>query len=68
MKCGISTNCLMHLPLREALEMLSPLSDTVEIQCDADHSLFTHLEDAQSFDLHYTIHAPTTGRKPCMYL
>ncbi|HJJ48817.1 MAG TPA: sugar phosphate isomerase/epimerase [Methanocorpusculum sp.] len=68
MKCGISTNCLMDLPLREVLERLSPLSDTVEIQCDADHSLFTHLEDTQSFDLHYTIHAPTSdGNLACTF-
>ena len=68
MNCGISTNCLMDLPLKEALALLAPLSDRVEIQCDAGHSLFTHLEDAQSFDLHYTIHAPTSdGNLACTF-
>lgn len=68
MKCGISTNCLMNLSLGDALAQLAPLTDRVEIQCDANHSLFTHLEDAQSFDLRYTIHSPTgDGNIACTF-
>ena len=39
---GISTNCAMDLPLEHALAALEPLTDLVEIQCDANHSLFRH--------------------------
>jgi len=56
---GISTNCVMHLPLERALAALEPLTDLVEIQCDANHSLFRHASVLDKFDLRYTIHAPT---------
>jgi len=56
---GISTNCVMHLSLEEALATLEPLTNLVEIQCDANHSLFRHASVLDRFDLRYTIHAPT---------
>lgn len=56
---GISTNCVMDLPLERALATLEPLTNLVEIQCDANHSLFRHASVLDKFDLRYTIHAPT---------
>ncbi|MEA5037019.1 MAG: sugar phosphate isomerase/epimerase [Methanocorpusculum sp.] len=56
---GISTNCVMDLPLEDALDTLEPLTHLVEIQCDANHSLFRHASVLDKFDLRYTIHAPT---------
>ena len=56
---GISTNCAMNMPLERALSTLEPLTDLVEIQCDANHSLFRHASVPERFDLRYTIHAPT---------
>ncbi len=56
---GISTNCVMPLPLERALAELEPLTNLVEIQCDANHSLFRHASVLDAFDLRYTIHAPT---------
>jgi len=67
-KFGVSTNCLMNLSLGEALEILSPITNLVEIQCDVRHSLFSHLDEAKSFDLRYTIHAPTAdGNIACTF-
>ena len=57
---GISTNCVMDLPLESALDTLEPLTNLVEIQCDAHHSLFRHASVLERFDLRYTIHAPTS--------
>ena len=57
---GISTNCVMDLPLESALDTLGPLTNLVEIQCDAHHSLFRHASVLERFDLRYTIHAPTS--------
>ena len=56
---GISTNCVMNLPLERALATLEPFTNLVEIQCDANHSLFRHASILDKFDLCYTIHAPT---------
>ncbi len=56
---GISTNCVMNLPLERALAALEPFTNLVEIQCDANHSLFRHASVLDRFDLRYTIHAPT---------
>jgi len=56
---GISTNCVMDWSLESALTILEPLTDLVEIQCDANHSLFHHASVLDKFDLRYTIHAPT---------
>ena len=59
-EAGISTNCVMDLPLESALDTLEPLTNLVEIQCDAHHSLFRHASVLERFDLRYTIHAPTS--------
>ncbi|MDO5843932.1 MAG: sugar phosphate isomerase/epimerase [Methanocorpusculum sp.] len=59
MNFGVSSNCLMNLPLADALNKLSEITYLVEIQCDAAHSLFSHEKDARDFDLRYTIHSPT---------
>ncbi len=56
---SISTNCAMGLPLEHVLDELEPLTYLVEIQCDANHSLFRHASILDKFDLRYTIHAPT---------
>lgn len=58
----------MNLPLSQALERLSEITDLVEIQCDANHSLFSHEKDAYDFDLRYTIHSPTgDGNIACSF-
>lgn len=54
---GISTHCLHHQPLGEALECLAPLTDTVEILDDGYH----YLESAEillNYDFRYFLHAP----------
>lgn len=58
MKIGISTWAYQDLPLREALERISQLSDCAEILCEARHSLFDskNLEATESFGLKYTVH------------
>ncbi|QYZ79062.1 sugar phosphate isomerase/epimerase [Methanofollis formosanus] len=57
---GCSTYCLMDRPLDEALALLAAETDLVEILSDSLHSLFVHREVCESFDLAYTVHAPTT--------
>ena len=59
MLIGVSTNCDMASPLETVLERLAEMTDLVEIQCDANHSLFRHAAVCDRFDLRYTIHAPT---------
>ncbi|MDV0443150.1 sugar phosphate isomerase/epimerase [Methanorbis rubei] len=56
---GVSTNCRMADCLADVLEDFSLITNLVEIQCDANHSLFSHADICDSFDLRYTIHAPT---------
>lgn len=57
---GISSSCLMDRPLFEALEELSALTDFVEIFSAARHSLSLNPEAAESFELRYTVHTPTS--------
>ncbi len=59
MRFGISTNCAMASPLETVLGQLAELTELVEIQCDANHSLFRHAAVCDRFDLRYTVHAPT---------
>ena len=56
---GCSTCCLMDRSLAEALELISTQTDFVEILADGPHSLFSAEETCYSFDLQYTVHAPT---------
>jgi len=57
---GVSTYCMMHRPLGDALETLSQETGLIEILSDSLHSLFLYAEVCASFDLRYTVHAPTT--------
>ncbi|MDO5846475.1 MAG: sugar phosphate isomerase/epimerase family protein, partial [Methanocorpusculum sp.] len=57
---GISTSCLMDRPLFDALEELSALTDLVEIFSAAKHFLPLNPDAAESFDLRYTVHTPTS--------
>jgi sugar phosphate isomerase/epimerase len=56
---GASTYCLMHRTLGDALETLSQETGLVEVLSDSLHSLFFCSEVCASFDLGYTVHAPT---------
>jgi len=57
---GCSTWCLMDRSLAGALETLSASTRMVEILSDATHDLLLDSEACASFDLRYTVHAPTT--------
>ena len=57
---GISSNCLMDSPLFDALEELSSLTNYVEIMSACGHSIPKYLEAAESFQLRYSIHSPTS--------
>ncbi len=59
---GVSTWAYQDLPLTEALERISRLSDHAEIICEAKHSLFdpANLEAVESFSLKYTVHGLMT--------
>lgn len=57
---GASTYCLMDRTLDEALEALAGSVPLVEILSDSSHSLFSCADVCASFDLRYTVHAPTS--------
>ena len=57
---GISTHCLSSTPLPEALEMLAPLTDVVEVMDDGMHYL-ENVEPLLSFEFEYFLHAPSRG-------
>ncbi|MDK2974088.1 MAG: hypothetical protein PWP08_459 [Methanofollis sp.] len=59
-RIGVSTYCLMDRSLGDALETLSTETDLVEVLSDSRHSLFEYADVCTSFDLRYTVHAPTT--------
>ncbi len=58
MKLGVSTWAYLDLPLPQALESISGLSDRAEILCEARHSLLCpeNLESLSTFSLKYTVH------------
>lgn len=62
MKIGISTWAYQDLPLTEALERISALSDHAEILCESRHSLLDpeNQEIVESFPLRYTVHGLVT--------
>lgn len=67
MKFAISTHCLRDKPLDEALSLLTPHTDTVEIMSDGLH----HLENADvltQFSCRWSVHAPTHGVNPASVL
>ena len=57
---GVSTFCLHDRPLDEVLEVLSGITDTVEVMNEARHTLRSH-EVLESFSYSYSIHAPARG-------
>ena len=57
---GISSNCLMKQTLFSALEVLSSITDYVEIMSACGHSLPEYAEAAESFSLRYSVHSPTS--------
>ena len=57
---GISTHCLSSTPLSEALELLAPLTEIVEVMDDGMHYL-ENAEPLLSFDFEYFLHAPSRG-------
>ncbi|HOT95258.1 MAG TPA: sugar phosphate isomerase/epimerase family protein [Methanoregulaceae archaeon] len=57
---GISSFCLHDRPLSEALERLSELTRVVEVMDEGCHRLHD-TELLETFDLEYTIHAPSRG-------
>ncbi|MFW5638807.1 MAG: sugar phosphate isomerase/epimerase family protein [Methanoculleus sp.] len=56
---GCSTCCLMDRSLGEALDLVASRTRLAEIFSDGPHSLFCSEEICYSFDLRYTVHAPT---------
>lgn len=58
MKLAISTWAYLDLPLEQALEKISQLSDRAEILCEGRHSLFRpeSLDATSSFSLKYSVH------------
>ena len=57
---GISTSCLHDRPLEDALEILSGMTDFVEILDDGPH--FCHsAEIPEQFSFRYSLHAPSRG-------
>jgi len=57
---GVSTFCLHQVPLPEALEKISALTDRIEVMDEGLH----YLEDAElllSYDRHFSIHTPCRG-------
>lgn len=54
---GISTHCLHHRSLEEALECLSPITDIVEVMDDGFHRLESP-DLLFNYDFKYYLHAP----------
>ncbi|WP_440953438.1 sugar phosphate isomerase/epimerase family protein [Methanococcoides sp. FTZ1] len=58
---GVSSFAFYELPLTEALEKIEQMSDCAEIFSEGMHDLFREgRELAFSYDLKYTVHAPST--------
>ncbi|MDR3101859.1 MAG: sugar phosphate isomerase/epimerase [Methanocalculaceae archaeon] len=57
---SISTNCLPSEPLAAALDKLVPHTEHVEIMSDGQH-LLTDTSLLESYNFHYSIHAPSRG-------
>ncbi|MDD1689288.1 MAG: sugar phosphate isomerase/epimerase [Methanoregula sp.] len=57
---GVSSFCLHQLPLADALEKISTITDRIEVMDEGLH----YLESAEllrSYDHHFSIHAPSRG-------
>jgi sugar phosphate isomerase/epimerase len=57
---GISTSCLHDRPLEDALEILSGMTDFVEILDDGPH-FCQSAEIPEQFSFRYSLHAPSRG-------
>ena len=57
---GISSYAFHDLPLSEALEKIESMSRCAEIYSEGLHDIFRHAQTPLSYDLKYSVHAPTT--------
>ncbi|MEL4305586.1 sugar phosphate isomerase/epimerase family protein [Methanococcoides sp. LMO-2] len=57
---GISSFAFHELSLSEALGKIEPMADCAEIFSEGRHDLIREEELAYSYDLKYTVHAPST--------
>jgi sugar phosphate isomerase/epimerase len=57
---GVSTFCLHQLPLTDALETISAITDRVEVMDEGLHYL-NSAEPLLSYDSHFSIHTPCRG-------
>ena len=57
---GVSTFCLHTVPLRDALEQISCITDRIEVMSEGLHYLAT-AEPLLSYDCHFSIHTPCRG-------
>ncbi|WP_135609458.1 sugar phosphate isomerase/epimerase family protein [Methanococcoides sp. AM1] len=57
---GVSSFAFHELPLSEALEKIEPMANCAEIFSEGAHDLFREEELAYSYNMKYTVHAPST--------
>ncbi|NYT19645.1 MAG: sugar phosphate isomerase/epimerase [Methanosarcinales archaeon] len=57
---GVSSFAFHELPLSEALGKIEQIADCAEIFSEGSHDIFRENELAFSYDLKYTLHAPST--------
>lgn len=57
---GVSTFCLHQVPLTDALERISAVTDRIEVMDEGLHYLDS-AEPLLSYDRHFSIHAPCRG-------
>jgi sugar phosphate isomerase/epimerase len=57
---GVSTFCLHQVPLADALEKISAVTDRIEVMDEGLHYL-ENAEPLLSYDHHFSIHAPCRG-------
>jgi Sugar phosphate isomerases/epimerases len=67
MEYAVSTHCLAGSPLSEALDLIAPHAKCVEIMSSGAHFL-KNAEPLASYNLHWSIHAPTDGVNPASVL
>ena len=57
---GISSYAFHDLPLSAALEKIEGMSECAEIYSEGLHDIFRHAQTPLSYNLKYSVHAPTT--------
>jgi sugar phosphate isomerase/epimerase len=57
---GISSYAYHSLPLSQALEQIEKISGCAEIYSEGMHDIFRHPQIPHSYNLTYSVHAPTT--------